>query len=452
MTRPSLESAGSARSPLLYWVTLAYIVGLPNFVHFDPTGRTADPINLTSILNVIETFVTGYLLVVCLLLERTGVIRRRVKISLWLWVALCLQFTLASLLQPEFHVNASANKDLLLSLFSIGQWVVAFLLIVATYSRSFEGHATELIVSLIGRASWIWIAIVWIVLPIMPGQVYGESDENSQGLRQLGGELIHPGKLATLAGVAFFYALFFFPRGPRKWLACGLAFVTIALTGARTGELGFVVAFLLYTLLVSRHALFRWGAIFGLVLASVAGLAFTTTVMKYVTRGQSAKTLTSLNDRTRIWQASWEAIRLRPLLGYGYVVGAKRALKEHWRFAHWIPPHPHNEFIGSIVDGGFVALGILICIYALVFWQTCRNAFRGYYPFFLVVYLQLLVSSVSGPILSYRYGVVGAIFLLCCIGVLGERRGKRSAYPSSELRQFNGESRATLPVMQGSVL
>ena len=56
--------------PLLYWTTMAYIVGIPNFVHFDQTGRVLNPINLTSISTVAQAVITGYLLVVMFLLER----------------------------------------------------------------------------------------------------------------------------------------------------------------------------------------------------------------------------------------------------------------------------------------------------------------------------------------------------------------------------------------------
>jgi O-Antigen ligase len=407
------------RRPLLYWVTLAYVVGIPNFVHFDPTGRTPDPINLTSVMSIIQTFVSGYLLFVCLLLERRRVHWPWHNISVWLWVALLLQFTLASLLQPAFRISPPAKTDLLLSVFMMGQWVVAFLLVVVVYSHSFLGRASDLVVSLIGRASWIWIAMVWVLLPVIPGHVYGESSESAMGLRQLGGELIHPGKLAVLSGIGFFYALFYFPLGPRKWIACLLALVTIALTGARTAELAFVMAVLLYTLFLSRHALMRWGTALGLIGAVAMGLTFSSALMRYISRGQSVQTLASLNDRTRIWQASWEAIRIRPVLGYGYVIGAKKALREHWEFTHWIPPHSHNEFIGAVVDGGIIALALVLSIYGLTLWRLCRTGLRGQGLFLLLVFIQLLVSTVSGPILSYRYGTLGGIFVLCCIGVLG---------------------------------
>ena len=41
------------RYPVRYWLTLAYLVGLPNFVHFDPTGLThQSSFNLTSVSDI----------------------------------------------------------------------------------------------------------------------------------------------------------------------------------------------------------------------------------------------------------------------------------------------------------------------------------------------------------------------------------------------------------------
>src|SRR5271156_2234111 len=86
--------------PLLYWTTLAYIVGIPNFVHFDETGRITNPINLTSISLVVQVIVTGYLLVVMLLLERRPIEVRKIRFDSGLWVALLLELTLATVFAP----------------------------------------------------------------------------------------------------------------------------------------------------------------------------------------------------------------------------------------------------------------------------------------------------------------------------------------------------------------
>jgi O-Antigen ligase len=425
------------RYPLLYWITMAYIVGIPNFVHFDETGRTANPINLTSISVVIQAVITAYLLVAMLLLERRPIEVRKIRVDSGLWIALLLELILATVLEPASRLVPSTTMALFLSLFRLGQWVIAFVLIVALYSRTPPRQATELVVELIGRSSWIWVALVWMILPIMPAQVYGGSEEGGPDeARRLGGQLIHPSHVALLGSMAFFYSLLFFPRGPRKWVACLIALLTIFLTGARAQQAGFLLALFLYTIVFSRKPAIRWGMAGATVLALVIGVSFSSGVMKYIRRGQSTQTLSSLDDRTRVWQVSLEAIRMRPILGYGYSVGARNAIRDHWRFAHWIPPHAHNEFLQTALDGGVVALVLVLCIYGRVLWISIREVGRGPCQLFLfIVFAQFGLNSLTGGELGSQYRGTGAVFMLCCVGVLAGAAEKVREYRVSYQRK-----------------
>ena len=417
-------SSTQRQYPLLYWTTLAYIVGFPNFVQFDQTGRVLNPINLTSVSLVVHAVITGYVLVVLLLLERRPIVARKVHFDSGLWIALLLELILATALEPTSRLTPPTTMALFLSLFRLGQWVIAFALIVALYSRTPPTRAAELVVELIGRCSWIWIAMVWIILPIMPAQVYGGSEEDGPGaVGRLGGQLLTPAHVAFLASVAFFYALFFFNRGPRKWGSCLFALLTIVLTGARTQQAGFLLALFLFAVVFSRKPAIRWGMIGATALALLIGVSFAGGVMKYIGRGQNAQTIASLDDRIHVWEASMEAIRLRPVIGYGYSVGARNAIRDHWRFGHWIPPYAHNEFIQATLDGGVIALVLLLCIYGHVLWTSIREVGRGPYQLFLfILIVQFCVETLTGGELGYTFrgpgGGTGGIFILCCVGVL----------------------------------
>src|ERR1700733_882604 len=98
-------SSTQRQYPLLYWTTLAYIVGFPNFVHFDQTGRVLNPINLTSVSLVVHAVITGYVLVVLLLLERRPIVARKVHFDSGLWIALLLQLILAYALEPTSRLT-----------------------------------------------------------------------------------------------------------------------------------------------------------------------------------------------------------------------------------------------------------------------------------------------------------------------------------------------------------
>jgi len=436
MQRP--QATRIEHNSLLYWATILYVVGVPNFIHFDTTGRTAEPVNLTSILTIVQTFCTGYLLIVISLLDRRPFGSRRNSYSPSLWIAMLLVFSLTSVLQP--NSRSARSTDLFLSFFFLSQWLIAFLIIAALYSRTPSAQANALIVRSIGIVSWIWLGLVWIVLPFMPTQVYGASDESARAVRQLGGQLIHPGKLATLAGIGFFYALLFGSRGLVRWVVCVGALITMALTSARTAEIGFIFALLLYALFMSRKAIVRWGAIVFLLFTCVIGMTFNRTLERYVARGQSTKSLTSFDDRTRIWTTCWNLVKLRPILGYGYTVGARNAIRENWKYSHWIPPHAHNEFIEAAVDGGAVGLILVAWVYLCMSRKLFQNASSSRsHLFFLLVYLQLCVSAISGPILTYRYQTLGGIFVLCFIGTFGTAKNT-STESASRLAPLEGGS------------
>src|SRR5262249_30130407 len=151
---------------------------------------------------VVHAAITGYVLVVMLLLDRRPIEVRKIRFDGGLWIALLAVFILATVFEPTSHSAAPTTMSLVLSLFRLSQWVIAFVLIVALYSRAPATRATRLVVELIGHSSWIWLAMVWIFLPIAPAQVYGGSEDGGpDDIRRLGGQFIHPAHVALLGSV-----------------------------------------------------------------------------------------------------------------------------------------------------------------------------------------------------------------------------------------------------------
>ena len=408
--------------PIVYWAALAFIVGVPNFVHFDQTGRTSNQLNLTSICNILLSLVVGYVLVLTRILEKQARPIRKIKIYQVAWYLLLGIFLWMSLFHPDSRLTAPKPTDVLLPLFFLGQWSLAFVLFSFIFTRAPADSGLEMLVRLVGRASWIWIALVWTILPIMRDQVYGAAADATVTVRQLGGQLIHPGKLSYLSSTAFFYALFFFKPGFRKWVACTLALVTLALTHARTGQLGFVVVLLIYGLFYTKKPAVRWATASIVAFSTLIAVLFGPFILKYVARGQSLQSLSTLDDRTRVWQASFEAIKLHPLFGYGYGVGARNALRDNWKYVHWIPPHAHNEFIETALAGGIFALVLVLFIWLATLFRLLKSSKKGPLQLFLLLsFLQLWVTALSGPLLSFEFQVLGAVFMICCIaGLAGD--------------------------------
>src|ERR1700753_3795289 len=95
------------QNPLLYWTTLIYLVGVPNFIHFDVTGRTHTQglLNPTSLSGMLITFLASYVLLIVVILARRPLLCRKVNVSGWLWILLLLQLLLATALQPVSHLT-----------------------------------------------------------------------------------------------------------------------------------------------------------------------------------------------------------------------------------------------------------------------------------------------------------------------------------------------------------
>jgi len=406
--------------PLLYWTAIIYLVGVPNFLHFDVTGRTHTQgiFNLTSICQIAIAFIAAYVLAVTLLLEQRPLASRKLELGLSLWLPLLLLFLLATLLQPAARLTPYSPTDKIISIYRLGEWVIAFGLITALYSRSPKAEATPLLIQMIGRICWIWICIVWFVLPVMPSQAYGASAELTSKVPQLGGQLISPSYLATLTVGAFFYALFFFPKGLYRVLGCLVCATTIFLAHTRIEEISLLLLMLIYCLFFSNKLL-RILTIACIVVAVPVMVMLRDELLQYFSRGQTLKTLATLNDRTFVWQAALDAARLRPILGYGFLAGARNAIRDHWHYANWLPPHAHNEYLQGLLSGGTIAVVLVLLIYSRGMWLSIKNCGQGRESVFLLFLMVLFtIRSIGGPNFTTPYTRVGALFLLTFIGIV----------------------------------
>jgi O-antigen ligase len=161
----------------------------------------------------------------------------------------------------------------------------------------------------------------------------------------------------------------------------------------------------------------RWAAVGLLVLF---GVSFSQPILLYLARGQNAESIATLNDRVLLWTACWSAIQLRPTLGYGFIVGAKNAIKDHWSYSHWLPPHAHNDFIQATLEAGFPACLLVMYIYTWLIIKSINASrkSRGHL-FILLVVAQIVVIASTGLVAASQFTTLSAVFVLCCIGSAG---------------------------------
>jgi O-antigen ligase len=410
--------------PLRYWLFVAYAVGIPTFINFDSTNRTHEYglFNAWSVTTMLLTFTTAFLFFIITLLSRVRIVTRRVYFLGWAWGSLLILFLIASVFEPAFHAQPDTRTDLYISMYRLAEWVLAFLLLLSIYSREPIESSANLMASLLGRLCWAYIAIVWLTLPIAPHLAYSVGPSDLAGSHaRLGGILIHPDLLATLAGIACFHALLRL-SGVMRVIAFGIAFLTTFLTYSRSGEAVLLFALALYIVFFGRGLIRLLGGIAGVLMLSTAVL-YANRIVDYLARGNGLNNIATLSDRTYVWNDAVIAIKLRPLLGYGFMGGAKNALKEHWKYSHWIPPHTHNELLQALLSGGILAALLVLCLFVNALWCSIRLSRIGpTYVFFLFALVQLTLFSTLVPLLTTQFGVMAAAFTISFIVVVDHNK------------------------------
>jgi O-antigen ligase len=426
------------RYPIRYWFAVAFATGIPCFVKFDTTGKTHDvgTFNPWTLSTIALNLASCAMVVFISLLSRKKLLVRKVKYISALWLALLVILAIASLLTPDFPGQPVAPAmSMLISFFRLEEWVVAFVLILSVYTRETPANGNSLLVKMISTICCLNIGAVWLVLPIAPGLAYSGSDDFTGAAQaRLGGFMITPSHLGLLCGIAFFYFLLF-RTGALRIVLCVFMVGSLVLTYARGALLGFCFVLLLYILLYMKSTVIRTVSAVSLCIITGAMITFPDQVVHYLARGHSTSNITTLSDRTMVWQASLLAFQDRPWIGYGFVQGVKGALKTHWKYSYWIPPHCHNDLIQAAVSGGIVAALCLFAIYVNVMWNAFRLAKRSpEHMFFLMTLLQLCIAAFLGPMISSQYSQCGAIFYMCMLGVLNSDRIV-AAYRNAPQRQ-----------------
>jgi O-antigen ligase len=372
-------------------------------------------------LSTIALTVASYCSVVFLtLMSRQKIVVRKVKYSSSLWIGLLAILFVATVLSPKDPMQAaSPAESFAISVYRMSEWIIAFVLILWVYSREHPSSSGSLLVKMIATVCCANIACVWLVLPISPALAYSGTNDVTGAIQpRLGGFMVTPSHLGLMCGIAIFYFALFW-RGLPRIFACLFLFGSLFLTYARGPLIGFLLVALFYLVFHLKNAAIRTTCVVGLCTVGGVMLTFSDLIVQYLARGNGTANITTLSERTMVWHAAFKAFQERPFIGYGYVQGVKAALAEYWTYKHWIPPHCHNDLIQALVSGGLIAGLCLLLIYIRVMWQAFKVAKSDpEHLFFLLALLQLCVYSILGPLLSAQYSQIGAIFILCSVGVL----------------------------------
>jgi len=212
-------------------------------------------------------------------------------------------------------------------------------------------------------------------------------------------------------------------QGRKRLLACFIAAVTLGLTYARSEQIIFLMALFTYIIVLSRSVVMRLMGFFAIAMTAVIGLVFQGSILEYLARGQGTRNITTLSERTDVWEACFKAFKMRPFIGYGFIAGVKQAIQDHWNATNWTPPHAHSEFIQALVSGGIVAGLIVAALYVRAIWLAVRATRQGVkQTFLLIVLLQIATMALIMPLITVQFGRLASLFVICFVALAAEAK------------------------------
>jgi O-antigen ligase len=242
------------------------------------------------------------------------------------------------------------------------------------------------------------LGIASIVIPDVTNVV------NERG-RQFGGFFIHPNYVALIAAIG---VLVFGLFNKTFWDYVGSAgsFAFGILAFSRTG-------FLLLLMAVSAVAYARVGRSFRPLLLMLSLIVFA--AMSFVFwSGQIALQFNdeelSLNDRTFLWELSWELFRNNPVFGSGFIDGPKLLgplLARSW----WNATNTQNDFLSAAVSGGMIAIAFLSAVYISTIRSLKPDGSR-LSILLVTAALIYLVSSLFEPMFVHVQSPAGIVLVL----------------------------------------
>ncbi|MEF8723244.1 MAG: O-antigen ligase family protein [Candidatus Accumulibacter delftensis] len=409
-------ASGHRRMAVNLFLLWVFVVNLPAFFAFDPTGMTrGDLINPQSIGRILLTLLVG----LAFLFNRfgTGTHKKANPSTLQLALFPFFIFGWYALVAP---LTVTRGVDFLLITFRLGEWLL-FIFLVITTARDAEVRDPGSFLEQPLRYLWpvvvFIVAITFIILPLAPRLVYiiGES-----GVGRVGNPFVHPNVLGIVAGMGVFYAMEMRFRFRGWYVAIFLA--VLAATYSRGAWVGFILAASAYAVMRYRAGLPR--AVFVVLLGITLSLAYVARdsvidmATQVATRSTNREDLSSLSERTAVWRAAEILIRQSPWLGHGFIVGPKKlndVMASGSSGGYFRAYHAHNEFIQAMINAGIPAA--LLVLSLLVRWAflvraLARDARNSAFLRCSVTWMiQLLAYGILTPLISTQFLMPGAFFL-----------------------------------------
>lgn len=406
------------RRTLVQGLLVVAAVGIPGFLQFNKRGFAHDYglLNAQSVSRITLYFILAYVLVCVLALPNT---RKRPQVGVpKSMFGFREGFGLAMLLYATFLFSlfkADGPMDFFLGLYRICEWILVMFLCWFAFRgvelKSRRGcSASDTLFSLLKYITTIPVVVTLVGVLLVPELAMFDTG----GIPRLGGYLYYPNRLGLIAGIGAFVFLFHsVGLSGRIW--AGVLVAVMVFTYSRGALLGFLLGIVVfYGASLKERRVILASALGPAVTILILAFAYVyyEEVVSFLARGGSIDELGTLNSRTSVWGASWEATLKAPLFGHGFIFGPKQLgayLDQPW----WFARHAHNDILNAGVGGGIAAAALAAAIYIRLGYElfTCKESIP-YRATIVAVYVQILAYAMLTPVLSGGVGFHGVILLL----------------------------------------
>jgi O-antigen ligase len=228
------------------------------------------------------------------------------------------------------------------------------------------------------------------------------------------------GTLGAILGIVALVRILAKPRSKMLWSFIFVAsLLTMVLTQSRSPILAFSVAAAVVLIASRRFGILAFGAVLGAVALLTS---FGQPIYEFMARGQNAGDIASLTGRVSYWEDAFQAIRDKPLLGYGANAGGKFVLESALGEA---VSTVHSLYVEVLLDTGAIGLTLLLAgVAATWFWMLKARRIVAKDPIGSLLWLESLgvltvlsVRSIFAVTLVWSWYVLNFGVILIFISV-----------------------------------
>ena len=284
----------------------------------------------------------------------------------------------------------------------------------------------------LGLGSWPLYLLALILLALVP--VIGDVQMGARRWLNLGFFNLQPSEIMKWA-LMLVLASWFATREARSMRDLGMALLLTllpALLIARQPDLGttLLLLFAMTAMLIGAGLPWRW---FGM--AAAAAVASVPLLWHFMHDYQRRRVLTLLDPQSDPFGAGYHVIQSKIAIGSGGIFG-KGFMQGTQARLHFLPEQ-HTDFIFSVLaeEGGFVAVALLLGLYAILIVRILMISQRAYSRFaslvcigvaaIFLLYITVNIGMVSGllpvvglPLPFISYGGSALVTLIAALGLV----------------------------------